>query len=88
MMKSSAPLTAKGISYGFDEHNDLQIDSFRQEGWKIIFDIRFKEKTYSDIEIPLIGGHNVLNAAAVFGLGLSLNIPESSLEPLSIPSEV
>ena len=72
-------LSCKGISYGFDEHNDLQIDSFRQEGWKIIFDIRFKEKIYSDIEIPLIGGHNVLNAAAVFGLGLSLNIPESRL---------
>ncbi len=69
----------KGMSYGFDEHNDLRIDSFRQEGWKMVFDISFKGKVYSDITIPLIGGHNVLNAAAVFGLGLCLNIPEPKL---------
>ncbi|MBS0653417.1 MAG: UDP-N-acetylmuramate--L-alanine ligase [Verrucomicrobia bacterium] len=72
-------LNLKGMSYGFDEHNDLIIESFRQTGWKIVFDISFKEKVYSDIEIPLIGGHNVLNSAAVFGLGLCLNIPEASL---------
>lgn len=72
-------LNLKGMSYGFDESNDLHIASFQQVGWKITFDIRFKQKKFNEIEIPLIGGHNVLNAAAVFGLGICLEIPESSL---------
>jgi UDP-N-acetylmuramate--alanine ligase len=72
-------LGLQGVSYGFDEHNDLRIDSFRQEGWKIFFDLSFREKTYSEIELPLIGAHNVLNGSAVFGMGLSLNIPEEGL---------
>ncbi len=72
-------LNLKGFSYGFGEDNDLRIDSFRQEGWKIVFDLSFQEKVYADIEIPLIGGHNVLNAAAVFGMGLCLKISEPQL---------
>ncbi len=70
-------LSLKGMSYGFEGYNDLIIDSFRQTGWNIVFDIFFKEKVYNDVEIPLIGGHNVLNSAAVFGLALCLNISES-----------
>ncbi|MBI3236969.1 MAG: UDP-N-acetylmuramate--L-alanine ligase, partial [Chlamydiales bacterium] len=69
----------KGISYGFNEHNDLKIESFLQIGWKIVFDICFKDVRYSDIEIPLIGGHNVINASAIFGLCLNLNIPEEKI---------
>ena len=72
-------LKLSGFSYGFEEHNDLRIDSFRQEGWKIVFDITFEGSAYADIEIPLVGGHNVLNAAAVFGLGLKINIPEDKI---------
>ncbi len=72
-------LKLKGHSYGFDEHNDLFIENFRQDGWKIIFDIEFEGKEYPEIEIPLIGGHNVLNAASVFGLGLKIKIPEKKI---------
>lgn len=72
-------LRLKGFSYGFDQDNDLQIENFRQEGWKNIFDISFEGNQYSEIEIPLVGGHNVLNAAAVFGLGIKINIPEDRI---------
>jgi UDP-N-acetylmuramate--alanine ligase len=72
-------LKLKGFSYGFEEDNDLQIENFRQVGWKNIFDIFFEGIEYSEIEIPLIGGHNVLNAAAVFGLGIKINIPEDRI---------
>lgn len=72
-------LNPKGISYGFDEKNALHIKNFRQEGWKNIFDMRFHGIEYAEIEIPLIGGHNVLNAAAVFGLGLQIQIPETKI---------
>ena len=72
-------LKPKGLSYGFEKKNDLYIENFRQDRWKNIFDIKFKETEYTEIEIPLIGGHNVLNSAAVFGLGIQLNIPEEKI---------
>lgn len=73
-------LGLKGYSYGFSEEADLKIDNFQQIGWKSIFDISFLTKHYSGIEIPLIGAHNVLNAAAVFGMGLKLNLPASAIK--------
>jgi len=72
-------LHLKGIKYGFDEGNDLRVVSFRQNGWKNLFDVQFEKKHYPDIEIPLIGGHNVLNAAACFGLAIRLNISEKNI---------
>jgi UDP-N-acetylmuramate--alanine ligase len=72
-------LKLPGFSYGFEDHNDLCIDSFRQDGWKIVFDVTFEGVNYPDIEIPLVGGHNVLNAAAVFGLGLKIDVPEDKI---------
>lgn len=68
-----------GFSYGFEENNDWHIENFRQEGWKNIFDLSFQEKEYTEIEIPLIGAHNVLNAAAVFGLGMQVDISEEKI---------
>ncbi len=72
-------LKPKGVSYGFDEKNDLYIENFRQEGWKNIFDLKFEGVEYAEIEIHLIGGHNVLNSAAVFGLGTRIGIPEEKI---------
>ncbi len=72
-------LKPQGLSYGFDEKNDLYIENFRQDKWKNIFDIRFEGTEYTEIEIPLIGGHNVLNAAAVFGMGIKIQIPEDKI---------
>jgi UDP-N-acetylmuramate--alanine ligase len=72
-------LNLKGFSYGFEENNDLRIENYQQAGWSNIFDISFEGNAYSEIEIPLIGGHNVLNAAAVFGLGIKINIPEKKI---------
>lgn len=72
-------LHLKGVSYGFEEENDLRILSFRQNGWSDFFDVHFEGKKYPEIEIPLIGGHNVLNAASVFGMGLRINIPEEKI---------
>lgn len=72
-------LKLKGVSYGFDEQNDLKILSYSQKEWKNSFDIAFEKKLYRDIELPLVGGHNVLNSAAVFGLCIRLNIPEETI---------
>lgn len=72
-------LSLPGVSYGFDEKNDLSIKNFMQQGWKSVFDISFDGKEYVDIEIPLVGAHNVLNAAAVFGLSLELGLSEEKI---------
>lgn len=69
----------KGISYGFDDHCRLKIDNFHQVGWKIFFDLNFNGKKYSEIEVSLTGRHNALNAAAVFGLAISLGLPEEEI---------
>jgi len=69
----------KGTSYGFEEGNSLRVLSFRQSGWKNFFDVHFEGRKYPEIEIPLIGAHNVLNAASVFGMGLRINISEEKI---------
>ncbi len=63
-------LTPAGFSYGFSEDCDIQIFRVRQKGFKMIFDLSFQGKEYSDIWLNLIGEHNVLNAAAVFALSI------------------
>ncbi|MCB1119328.1 MAG: UDP-N-acetylmuramate--L-alanine ligase [Chlamydiia bacterium] len=72
-------LTPPGTSYGFNANNTLRIAHIRPSGWQTQFDLITHQKTYSNIILNMIGEHNVLNAAAVFGLALSLNISESSI---------
>lgn len=72
-------IVTRGFSYGFKEGNQLRVARLRQEGWNILFDITFEGSEYRDIQVPLLGNHNALNAAAVFGLALYLGVPESAL---------
>lgn len=75
-LKQMAPF---GISYGFELGADAQITSFEQKDFFSYFDLTFENKLYSRIELPMIGRHNVLNAAAVFTLALKLNIDEHDI---------
>lgn len=70
---------ALGVSYGFSQGAQLRLDNFLQKGWEIGFDIHFEGHSYLDITVPLLGMHNALNAAAVFGLSLRLGIAEESI---------
>lgn len=72
-------LDLAGTSYGFDERNDLCIKNFMQQGWKSTFDLSLHGQEYGDVEIPLVGAHNVLNASAVFGLCLQLGLSEEKI---------
>lgn len=65
-------LKTKGTSYGFSPKADLHISRFQQTKKGICFDLN----DYHKIELSLFGKHNVLNAAAVFGLALHLGIKE------------
>jgi UDP-N-acetylmuramate--alanine ligase len=69
-------LQPPGVSYGFSENADLRITSVKQRGNGLLFDLVYQGKNYLEVELALLGRHNALNAAAVFGLCLSLNIAE------------
>ncbi|WP_213358333.1 UDP-N-acetylmuramate--L-alanine ligase [Chlamydiifrater phoenicopteri] len=68
---------SEGISFGFSSHNDLVVSDYRCSSWNSVFSFNFLEKTYESVTLALPGKHNVLNAAAAFGLALSYGIEES-----------
>ncbi|MFI5334801.1 MAG: UDP-N-acetylmuramate--L-alanine ligase [Chlamydiales bacterium] len=68
-----------GTTYGFQQGADLRITHFHQEGWHLVFNVRFESKEYREIILPLIGQHNALNGAAVFGLALRLGVSEQEI---------
>ena len=68
-----------GQNYGFHSSSDWKILAFRQEGFKTIFDLEHRGRLFSGIEMALVGRHNVLNAAAVFGLAFTLGVPEEKI---------
>lgn len=68
-----------GQSYGFHPASHWKISGMRQEGFKSYFDLEHMGQSYQQIEIALVGRHNVLNAAAVLGLSLTLGLPEASV---------
>jgi len=70
-----AALHPKGTSYGFSEGAALHLSHFRETASGIVFDLN----GYTDIELSLRGRHNALNAAAVFGLALHLEISEEAI---------
>jgi UDP-N-acetylmuramate--alanine ligase len=72
-------ISPNGTSYGFSPQADLQVRSFRQEGFYVVFDAFYRGITYKEIKLHLIGKHNCLNAAAVFGLSLDLGISEQKI---------
>lgn len=72
-------LSLKGHSYGFSSSADLKIEDPVYGGWKSTFSFSWKGKRIERVEIPMIGAHSVLNAAAVFGLCLCLGIEEGKI---------
>ena len=74
--KNLNKLSPEGVSYGFSNEADLVIENVVFEDFQSIFDIKFKDKIFKKIRLNLLGEHNVLNAAASFGLCINLNVDE------------
>ncbi|WP_348663201.1 bifunctional UDP-N-acetylmuramate--L-alanine ligase/D-alanine--D-alanine ligase [Chlamydia vaughanii] len=68
-----------GVSYGFSQDCNLHISSHCQNGWRSTFSITFLGKEYLNIDLNLIGKHNVANAAAAVGMALTFGIDEQSI---------
>lgn len=69
----------RGISYGTMPGSDLHITDIHEEANHVLFTIEFEGNKYSDIEFSIIGKHQALNAAAVFGMALRIGIAEETI---------
>lgn len=74
-----AQLKLPGYSYGRRKGADLQIQNERFLKGGTVFDLCFQGRVYEEIQLTLLGEHNVLNAAAVFGLCLHLGLEEGAI---------
>ncbi len=72
-------ISPQGISYGFGADCSMRLSAYRQNGWSCLFNLSWAGREILDIEVALPGVHSALNAAAVFGLASSLNIPETAI---------
>jgi UDP-N-acetylmuramate--L-alanine ligase/undecaprenyldiphospho-muramoylpentapeptide beta-N-acetylglucosaminyltransferase len=72
-------LGLKGMRYGFHSSCDVRISHWEQRGWRSVLDLHICGKDYCAIEAAMIGKHNALNVAAVFGMGILLGIDEEKL---------
>ncbi len=76
------------ITYGFNPQADVRIDNLRAEPAGTTFDLHFRlrgqdEECWSDIFLPMVGEHNVLNTAAAIAtareLGLTVEAAREAL---------
>jgi len=72
-------LNLPGHSYGFEPFCEWQVVHAEQKEFKSFFTLQCGGITFENIELALIGKHNILNATAVFGLATLLNIPEAAI---------
>jgi UDP-N-acetylmuramate: L-alanyl-gamma-D-glutamyl-meso-diaminopimelate ligase len=72
---SSCPV----IFYGSDGASDWSIENIRTQEKKTIFQPGYKGKVDSEIELGLIGRHNVKNALAVYVMGRKMGLPLEQL---------
>lgn len=72
-------LNHPGQSYGLNPKADWQIIQSAQEGFALNFNLEHHGQRYDAIQVPLAGKHNILNAAAVFALAITLGIAEDKV---------
>ncbi len=61
-----------GVSFGLSENAELRAKNVKFFEGKQFFDVDFQGVTYPNIELNMLGRHNVLNALACFGMAITL----------------
>lgn len=74
-----ASMGLAGVSYGYGANADVRVEQFRQSGFCSQFDLRWEGRLLRALELPLIGRHNALNAAAAAGLALRIGVDEEAV---------
>ncbi len=63
------------LTYGFTSVCDLVAEGMTYQPWKTTFRVSYRGEPLGAFEIPIPGEHNILNALAAIGVGLTLAIP-------------
>lgn len=63
------------LSYGFSPQSELSAVDLQPRRGGTRFSVRFRGGILGEIDLPMPGRHNVLNALATVGVGLALRIP-------------
>lgn len=61
-------------TYGFSENADLKIISSQFKNGMSLFQLRYEDQDLGEFQLPAAGRHNVMNASAAIGVGLSLGL--------------
>lgn len=72
-------LHLKGKTFGFGPNSDVQIKNWTQQGWHLEITLSYQGQD-AVFELPLLGEHNVMNAAAVFGMAIDLGISVAAIQ--------
>ncbi len=72
-------LSPPGYSYGFSEKASWRLQNLRFTEKGTFWDLSHSSSFYPNLEIPLFGRHNALNASAAFALAITLGADPSSL---------
>lgn len=67
-------------TYGLDESSDLRITHYRFTHRQSFFDLSFHGTALGEFQLPVVGLHNIKNATAAIGIGLSLNLEAEELK--------
>lgn len=68
-------LTRRVVTYGRSRQADLQVQNIRTEGVKTRFDVIAHGEPRGEVELALVGEHNVLNALGAIAIADELGVP-------------
>lgn len=70
----------QGLSYGLSPTCQLRATQVRPKGFRTSFIVELEGDQVAQIDLPLVGDHNVVNALAVIGMGSRLGIEWTEIE--------
>ena len=62
-----------------NHEGDFRAVNIRQKSDCIVYDMLYNEKAYTNMEIPVIGKHNVYNSLAAFAVGTMLGLSDEEI---------
>ena len=65
--------------YGFSESADWRIENLRHDGGKSRWEVHRNGKLWAELEMPVAGEHNVLNATAAAALAANHGVPADAI---------
>ena len=80
--------SCKVVSYGINK-GDVRATNIKKINGKVVFDVQYENKLYKNIEIGVLGDHNILNAlstiAFTFISGLDFENTKQGLKNFKLP---